>query len=330
MKGKRRFRSQKIKIALVAAVLLGSVFSIGVQIGKTRGWPFVKRCGQYWSIGIYTGRSISSLRSSPNVNNPVLTAEDITDVPAAFLADPFMINHNNKWYMFFEVWNLETGHGDIGLATSDDGCNWNYEQIVLDEYFHLSYPYVFKWKNEFYMVPESSKAYSVLLYRAVNFPVEWSFERTLLSGKYVDTSVFRFNKRWWLFTSEVSSDILRLFYAEDLTGPWAEHPKSPVIEKNASTARPAGRVLVSDGRLIRFAQDCKPTYGNQVRAFEITKLGTVDYEEKELPGGPILKASGTGWNAEGMHHLDLHAVDGNEWIGCVDGRRPLLLFGLKY
>jgi len=34
---------------------------------------------------------------------------------------------------------------------------------------------------------------------------------------------------------------------------------------------------------------------------------------------PILKASGVGWNKDGMHHIDLHQVEQDKWIACVDG-----------
>ena len=70
------------------------------------------------------------------------------------------------------------------------------------------------------------------------------------------------------------NDLLRLYYANDLMGPWIEHPKSPIVAGDANIARPGGRVVVFDGRIVRYTQDDDPTYGNQVRAFEITELTT--------------------------------------------------------
>ena len=113
-------------------------------------------------------------------------------------------------------------------------------------------------------------------------------------------------------------------------GPWTEHPESPVIEGDANIAGPRGRVLVFDGRIIRYAQDDQPTYGNQVRAFEITELTTTSYEEKEVSENPILEPSGTSWNARGMHHIDPHQIYRNQWIACVDGYAEKLVFGLQY
>ena len=93
----------------------------------------------------------------------MLTAADVTDAAASLVADPFMLRHGDTWYMFFEVLESRTNRGSIGLATSPDGFHWQYQQIVLREGFHLSYPCVFWWQGDYYMVPESAKAFSVRL-----------------------------------------------------------------------------------------------------------------------------------------------------------------------
>ena len=103
-------------------------------------------------------------------------------------------------------------------------------------------------------------------------------------------------------------------------GPWREHPANPIVSGNKHNARPAGRVLTFDGKLIRFSQDCVPAYGTQVRAFEILELTTTSYVEEEVQCSPVLVASGVGWNAAGMHHVDAHLCEDGSWIACVDGR----------
>jgi hypothetical protein len=254
----------------------------------------------------------------------VLTHADISDVAASFVADPFMLRRESTWYMFFEIMNRETGKGEIGLATSENGLQWTYRQRVLEEPFHLSYPYVFQWLNDYYMIPETYQATSIRLYKAVDFPTQWSFIGTLLGGQeFVDASIFHIEGTWWLLaghgTRPHRADVLRLFHAPELPGPWVEHQASPIVTGNPHIARPAGRVLVFDGRVYRFAQDCYPHYGIQVRGFEITDLTTRSYCEQEVPENPVLAASGTGWNASGMHHVDAHPGQNGSWIACVDG-----------
>jgi hypothetical protein len=276
-----------------------------------------------WSIGIYTGQSPFDLVPAAAIKNPVLSSSEVTDVPAKFVADPFMVRRDSVWYLFFEVLNMQTGKGEIGLATSDQGFAWTYQQIVLAEPFHLSYPYVFEHDDEFYMVPETLQAGAVCLYRAEDFPTRWCPVNQLIEGRYADPSVFHFDQRWWMFacSTPYEHDTLRLYYANHLIGPWKEHPSSPIVTGNKCHARPAGRILALEHRLIRFAQDCVPEYGTQVRAFEISVLTSSDYVEREHDQSPVLTASGSGWNSLGMHHIDAHVMSNGQWIACVDGSR---------
>jgi hypothetical protein len=273
-----------------------------------------------FSIGVYGG--LSPLQLAPVGDNPVLTRDDVSDVVASYVADPFLLRADGVWHMFFEVWNWRANKGEIGHATSEDGLEWRYHQVVLADEFHLSYPYVFEWEGERWLVPESFQAGGVRLYRADPFPSRWTLEATLLEAPYiVDASPFRFGERWWLFAeASPDHDTLRLYQADDLRGPWSEHPRSPVVRGDPSRSRPGGRVLVDGGRVIRFAQDCSRVYGELVRAFEVTELTESTYEERELPG-PVLTVSGVGWNARGMHHLDAQRGPDGRWLAAVDGWR---------
>ena len=78
-------------------------------------------------------------------------------------------------------------------------------------------------------------------------------------------------------------------------------------------------MTVFNGKVIRYTQDCELTYGNQLRAFEIDTLTPTDYQEHEVDGNPIFKASGNGWNSDRMHHVDPHQLSADRWIACVDG-----------
>ncbi|HID97224.1 MAG TPA: hypothetical protein EYP57_03415 [Thermodesulfobacteriaceae bacterium] len=233
---------------------------------------------------------------------------------------------------FFEVMNEGTDNGDIDLAVSRYGLSWSYEKIVLDEPFHLSYPYVFKWQDEYYMIPESTAAGELRLYKATRFPVNWTFVSSLLKGHHADPSIFRFGNKWWLFaeTSGPPFDTLCLYYSENLLGPWKSHPQNPIVHGDANIARPGGRVIIYDHHPYRFTQDCDPVYGSQVRAFRITKLTESAYQEEEIPESPVLKPQGKGWNSQLMHHIDVHRSGNGNWIACVDGCGDKLVFGFGY
>ena len=277
---------------------------------------------QEFAIGMYRGDLPFELDDVGF--NPVLTHADVNDVPAAFVADPFMIQADGTWHMFFEVVNRATEKGEIGLATSSDGKCWKYQRIVLTEPYHLSYPYVFEWQNEYYMIPEGGRAGGgVKLYCATSFPERWKCIGNILSGgRFADSSVFRYEGYWYLFTdaSQIAeSPLLRLYWAKDLLGPWNEHPASPIIEGDPHIARPGGRVLVVDDKIIRFTQDVFPVYGSKVRAFEIDELSLTTYNERQVGREAVLGAGKVEWNSGGMHHIDAHMLDDGKWIACVDG-----------
>jgi hypothetical protein len=284
-----------------------------------------------FAVGLYEGENHLSLRPAVGVANPILTRAHVTDIPASFVADPFMIRADGTWHLFVEIMHAKSGLGVIGLATSRDARAWTYKQVVLSEPFHLSYPQVFAWKNDFYMVPESYQAGGVRLYRADDFPTKWKYVRTLLAAPFVvDASIFRHADRWWMFADTspgMDNSRLSLYFASQLEGPWQEHPKSPVIDGDPLIARPGGRVLAEESRLVRFTQACTPYYGTAVRGFEIVELTPTTYREAPLSPAPLLSGAGKGWNARGMHHIDLHHLGKNHWIACVDGWTSPSLLG---
>ena len=188
------------------------------------------------------------------------------------------------------------------------------------EPFHLSYPCVFNWQNSYFMTLETLAEEAIWLYQAVSFPEGWRKVAKLVSGVYADPTIFQLEGKWWMFAcgSPWRHDTLSLFWADDLLGPWHEHPQNPIVRDNASGARPGGRPVVWRGKLYRFAQDCVPVYGTGVRAFEIDELTPDVYREHEVAESPIL-GPGESWNRTGMHHVDPHQISETRWIASVDG-----------
>lgn len=284
-----------------------------------------------WSIGLFTGEGIDRLAPVDRVKNPVLSARQVSDIQADFVADPFLVPGEGVWHLFFEALNAGTRKGEIGLAQSPDGFQWRYRGVVLREPFHLSYPHVFRWMGEHYMTPESDLGGPVRLYKAQPFPTRWQLVGELLKGRgFLDPSPFFHDNRWWMFVGGGvgRNDTLRLFHTSVLTGPWDEHPASPLLQSNPHGARPAGRVWVRKDRIIRFGQEAHPYYGRGIRAFEVTELTPTAYREKEIPlSFSRGKEGGSGWNRDGMHHIDLQPLDGTRWLACVDGLRRGLRLG---
>lgn len=320
---------RKIPWLLLFCLSLG--FVGGLVVGIKRGVPFVTQREQ-WTIGIYRSDSPFHFNDLQGWVNPLFRAEDVTDVPAKFVADPFLVKEGETWNLFFEVYNNNTKQGDLAVATSSNTWMWNYEKLIIDEPFHLSYPYVFKSEDEYYLIPESFEDNSIRLYKADDFPTKWSYVKTLVEGRdYVDNSIVFYNNKWWLFSSVTTNDQLYLHYADSLTGPWQEHPMSPIVVDDVHKARPSGRMIVYDGKLYRFTMDIDPPVGtHQVMVYEITDITPMSYAETLAQEAPVVKPSGSGWNGDAMHQLDPVQVDENSWIASVDGFGKYWIFGWEY
>jgi len=71
---------------------------------------------------------------------------------------------------------------------------------VLEEPWHLSYPFLIEHDDELWMIPESSGNRDVALYKCVGFPNKWERHATLLSGlELADATITRHNGMHYLF-----------------------------------------------------------------------------------------------------------------------------------
>lgn len=279
---------------------------------------------EVWSIGLYEGPDPITLSPMDGIHNPILTAGDITDAPARFVADPFMVEHDGTYNLFFEFLNTQRKTGEIGHALSRDMKTWTYTGTVLSEKFHLSYPYVFRHEGEMYMIPECAKSKSIRLYRATNFPGKWEPVTTIIKGDkrqvpLLDPSVVHHNGKWYLFSYMRKVNNLHLFVADSLEGPWKEHPKSPIVTGSDHFARPGGRVVADGEVLYRYAQDGVPRYGSKAWAFRITELTPSTYREEQASSTPVVQQGNEAWNNRGMHTVDPHQMPDGRWIAFVDG-----------
>ncbi|ESR49827.1 glucosamine inositolphosphorylceramide transferase 1 [Citrus sinensis] len=299
-----------------------------------------------WSIGVFFGNSPFSLKPIETANvwrddsaawpvaNPIMTCASVSSAgfPSNFVADPFFYLQGNDLYLFYETKNSITMQGDIGVAKSvDKGATWQQLGIALDEDWHLSFPYVFDYHGQIYMMPESRAKGEVRLYRAVNFPLEWKLEKIIMKKPLVDPFMINHDGQYWLFGSDHSgfgttqNGQLEIWYSSSPFGPWKPHKKNPIYNGDKSLgARNGGRPFVYDGNLYRVGQDCAESYGRRVRTFKVEILTKNEYKELEVPF--VFEASNKGrnaWNGARYHHLDAQQLSSGEWIAVMDGDRAL-------
>ncbi len=236
----------------------------------------------FWRIGIRkcTAMGLHKLQGGVEL-------EDFTwiESPAGhFWADPFVVDHNEKSYVFYEDFIYDQNRAVIACAEiTDDGSLAN-NQTILDTKGHASFPFIFEHEGLHYMIPETAGDGLVDLYVADAFPLVWRKLKTLLKLNCVDTVVWRSNNKWWLHTGSLaqhgSVSTALLFSSDSLTGEWKLHPQSPV-SSDVRYARNGGRVNVTeDGRVFRISQSSERTYGSAISLHEIETLSDTEFKEK--------------------------------------------------
>jgi hypothetical protein len=92
-----------------------------------------------WSIGIFKGSSLSSLKpveawgaaahtsAAWPVSNPVLTCAHVTDVPSSFVADPFLYRRDDSnWYLLYETKSVHNMQVRGGAGCAGGACVTNH------------------------------------------------------------------------------------------------------------------------------------------------------------------------------------------------------------
>lgn len=233
-----------------------------------------------------------------------------------FYADPFPITWQGRTFVFFEDLDHRIGKGIISAIEFDDKGPVGAVVPVLDEPWHLSYPFLIEDDGALWMIPESSTNGDVAIYKCVRFPDKWERHATLLSGlELADVTITRHNGLHYLFGAWRDgtggySDSLAIYHAEHLMGPWLPHASNPVLIDRAST-RPAGNFVTINDKLWRPVQDCAGGYGAALALAEIVELSPTTFKQ-------IIRHSlrpGPAWPGRKLHTLNrcgqLEVIDGS-------------------
>lgn len=236
----------------------------------------------FWSLRLYRGKEpLRNLRQADYL--PVLPPEGI------FWADPFLFEHHGETWLFFEQCAIQNGKGTLAACQIQANGQPGPVIPVLQEDWHLSYPFVFTFEEKVYMIPESSVTGRIDLYECLEFPHRWVRRDSLAEGMhYADTTIVEKDGLWWMFTcatpnrNVLNRDELYLYYSDTpIAKHWTPHPQNPVVN-NTRTARPAGRIFCEDGVLYRPSQDNGKWYGHGVVLNRITTLTTQSYAEERV------------------------------------------------
>lgn len=107
---------------------------------------------------------------------PALGAGPYTLLPGRegwWFADPLIYRRGGKRWLYAEAMDLATGKGRIEVCELRDDGTIDEWRTALEEDFHLSFPMVFDWNGEIWMIPETGHDHSLRLYRCREFPAKW-------------------------------------------------------------------------------------------------------------------------------------------------------------
>jgi hypothetical protein len=265
-------------------------------------------------------------------DKPAAEVDGFRSLPAGrgeHFADPFVFEDSGRAFLFFERYDERAQRASIAYAALGAAGEPAGRPIsILRPNYHVSYPFVFRLGGDVFMIPESLENETVDLFRAVEFPMRWMFERRLLSDIHaVDPTLLDDGSRLWLFLNVAEpgasvNDELHLYSATGLAGPWVRHPESPIVS-DVARARPAGRIFRHRGHWIRPSQDCAHGYGAAIVFNRIERLTTDEYRET-----PIARVEPT-WAAR---LTGTHTYNAAGSIEVIDGlhfaRRLRLPLGL--
>lgn len=261
-----------------------------------------------WRVGIIHAPMLSIVEQGAIDNFKITWLAEEPEL--CFMADPFGIWRNGLLYLFVETYDYRTNIGIIEGLVLDSTFNIIERRPVLQEPWHLSYPFIFEADGEIWMLPESYKSGALNLYRAVDFPWCWQKEeRFSFPEPAIDATPLKTADGWLMFYTPATpkpwrQSALKVAKAEHYLGHWAPLSEHPILIDKAG-ARMGGTALLHNERLILPTQDCSDTYGGaiQIRVSDDTTSSEMIPLTAPLKGAHIKPPKAWAPYIKGLHTL---------------------------
>ena len=217
-----------------------------------------------WTIAIKESNSMK-YRVIPNLKD-------------VWFADPFIIVQGKNKYIFCEGYEKKRHLGAIYCISLENEIK--YVPIIRNNY-HMSYPNIFLYDGNYYILPETSEKKTLELYHCLEFPYKWEKDSVLLENiNCVDTDIWILDGKLYLLTQEENA---RKKYFDIYLLDMEKRKIKLVnqIEDSENSQRNAGNpFLGEDSKWYRPCQYSKDKYGENIIIKEIGYINNRYYEKK--------------------------------------------------
>ena len=253
-----------------------------------------------------------------------IRAADIVLKPPfnAYWADPFLLYENDKIIIFFEEFILKKNKGRIrAIELTNQGVILN-NKVIIEKNYHLSFPFILKYYNEIYIIPETSTENNIKLFKSQNSLFEWIDYGLIIDNmNAVDSVLFYNNGIWYLLTSEIGGGgkdnrgTVTLLTNNSIfnSNNWIKSNSNPVV-LNPQCGRNAGAILSFQNKNFRLAQNSSIDYGRSISIMEIESIDFNSYKENLF----------NEIQPYGLLNTNIHTINSNNGYLCFD--RKLISF----
>jgi hypothetical protein len=197
----------------------------------------------------------------------------------SFVADPFLFKFNNKVLLGLEYLSYNDFTGKIKVFFGKD-FNSELPDFFDKVDYHLSYPNFFQFEKRFFCLPETFEANKLILFEKVD--EVWKQFNLIDDVKPIDPDIIFHNGLYYLFNTFKGCNHetnLYVYFSENITKGWKEHPLNPVVS-DVRSARGAGKIFSIKKELYRPGQNYSIHKEGSISISKIKKLTNLEYEEE--------------------------------------------------
>lgn len=198
-----------------------------------------------------------------------------------FQADPFLIEKDDKLYVFYEAFSFRNSKGTLRCRILDRELT-EIDDVKLEGFddlrCHLSFPFLININNQLFMIPESSERKEVILFQSIEFPARWKQVKVLISDIELTDNIFiSINEACYLLSTTMDNEII-IHSADHIYGQWQRI--TPSLKVSNPHHRGAGASYQVENKMYFLTQECTPeTYGKSIYIKELVTLNDANFDE---------------------------------------------------